>query len=281
MSYKTILVHLNSSARAPAAVRCAVAIGQRQQAHLIGLHTSLDNVYAVAGIEFSAQLLEQLRETQAKEAHDVKAAFERGVASLSDAAYEFRVEARDQPDALFDEVVRQGRCADLIIADGDPSTDPLSAWSDMPIRLIMEAGRPVLLAPPGYSGSVEAEHILVAWSGTRESARAAFDALPLLRNAANVTVLTVLPGDASGDARLLSAQEFGRALNRHGVKAEVKATSAAGKRDAECLLSGLDEFGCDALVMGAYGHSRFREMIFGGVTKYVLNNMTVPVLVSH
>lgn len=283
MSYKTILAHLHSSKRAPAILDAVRRVAEQHQAHVIGLHTSLENVLDGIGdmIYTSPRMLEHFRKARQDEAETVKASFENAMTSLKGVTHEWRCTTKNYLDALFDEVVAESRSADLVIADGRPHTDPLSAWSDMPIRLIMECGRPVLLVPPAGIGATLGEHIQVAWNGTRESARAAFDALPLLQKALQVTVLAILSGDEPDHMLPGSAEALMLTLGRHGIKAGCGLVSAGGQSEAECLISNIAERGCDTLVMGCYGHSRFREMVFGGVTRHILNHMPVPVLISH
>lgn len=283
MSYKTILAHLHASNRAPAILDAVRRIAEPHQAHVIGLHASLADVIDSIGLDpkTAAEMLKHYRQARQEEAEEIKTAFESAMASLKGVTHEWRCTTSRYLDGLFDEVVNQGRRADLVIADGRPHTDPLSAWSDMPVRLIMECGRPVLLVPPAGIGAKLGERVLVAWNGARESARAAFDALPFLRQAAQATVLTIFSGNDEDDALSASAMDLAQTLKRHGVKAEARSAQRGEKSDAECIAESIAIEGCDTLVMGCYSHSRFREMIFGGVTRHILNNMPTPVLVSH
>jgi nucleotide-binding universal stress UspA family protein len=124
--------------------------------------------------------------------------------------------------------------------------------------------------------------VLVAWKPSREATRAVNDALPLLEAADQVTVLVV---DTTGPRHHREEAEPGSGialhLARHGIKAVVEQTVAAGQSVADAMLSRAAELGCDLIVMGAYGHSRLRELVLGGVTREILRHMTVPVLMSH
>jgi nucleotide-binding universal stress UspA family protein len=123
---------------------------------------------------------------------------------------------------------------------------------------------------------------MVAWSGSRESARAAFDALPILTEAESVRVLEVAEPDRNGldDVRLPDTA-IAASLARHGVKATAMHSQPGNKSVCDEILARLADVDGDLLVMGAYGHSRFRELVFGGVTRHMARHMTVPTLFSH
>ena len=125
------------------------------------------------------------------------------------------------------------------------------------------------------------QRIVVAWNARRESARAVFDALPLLKKAREVIVVWVNPqedGEAAGD---LPGVDICTALARHGVKCEATQNIRPSLDVGATLLTTVKNNASDMLVMGCYGHSRLREFVFGGATRHVLENMTVPVLMSH
>ncbi len=192
-------------------------------------------------------------------------------------AHEWRHRALTDTDAFID-IVAAARTSDLIIAGGQGEDDPIGRWYDLPLRLIMETGRPVLLVPENGSFASVGERITVAWNHSRESARAAFDALPLLRSASVVRILAVNSPE-SGAAN--PSEALAASLARHGVNAEAAVANSTVHSDAEALMSELALAGTDLLVMGCYGHSRLREMVLGGATKHVLNTMQIPVLMSH
>jgi nucleotide-binding universal stress UspA family protein len=125
------------------------------------------------------------------------------------------------------------------------------------------------------------EHVLVAWNASREATRAVADALPLLSRARAVTVLAINPRHGIGGHGDVPAADIALHLARHGVRAEAAHTIATDIPDAEALLSYAADIGADLIVAGGYGHSRARELVFGGVTRSLLKEMTVPVLLSH
>lgn len=280
MSYKTILAHLHKGARAPFILEAAANLGEQYQAHVIALHTSFENVLigAGAGFEMPGSALEQFAKKEREEGEGVYATFNAVAEKKQAATFEWRRVAADTIDYLFDEVVNQARHCDIAITDGKTHTDPMTAWSDMPVRLIMEGGRPVVLVPSSGLAATLGQRVLIAWNGKREAARAAFDALPILKRAQTVTVLSVTSGDKSLAA---SADQLTKTLVRHGVKAQVKLMESSEKSDARMVMATAEDLNCDLLVMGCYGHSRFRQMLFGGVTQFVLANLDIPVLTSH
>ena len=119
----------------------------------------------------------------------------------------------------------------------------------------------------------------IAWNSSAESSRAVFDALPLLKRAEKVTIITIDP--EGGPDAPASAEAMAASLARHGVEASVSHTTSGGIGVGAALLSRISDEGDDLLVMGGYGHSRLREFVFGGATRHILEQMTVPVLMSH
>ena len=133
-----------------------------------------------------------------------------------------------------------------------------------------------------YTGTFQrfGEHVVVAWDASREAGRALIDALPLLRRARQVTVMVI---DAEKNRRhgAEPGADIGLFLARHGVKVQVLRESASPMDIGNFLLSRLADLDADLLVMGAYGHTRLREIVTGGVTRTLLESMTLPVLMSH
>lgn len=163
------------------------------------------------------------------------------------------------------------RYADLTIMGqtDDGETDHVT-------EMVMSVGRPVMVIPQRGNFPCIGRRTLVAWNGSREATRAVFDALPLLRRADQVTVLTL---DAEHDR--VAGADISRTLARHTVKVEV-VHSTRGEIDAgNALLSRAADCGSDLIVMGAFGHSPLHERMLGGATRHILQHMTVPVLISH
>ena len=134
-----------------------------------------------------------------------------------------------------------------------------------------------------YAGRFDTvgSHVLVAWNATREAARAVNDAMPILQKAEKVTVLSVNPPSEEAGGPAWPAADIALHLARHGVTAEASSTVSLEIDVGNAILSRAADFGSDLIVMGGYGHSRQREFILGGVTRTLLQHMTVPVIMAH
>jgi nucleotide-binding universal stress UspA family protein len=185
------------------------------------------------------------------------------------------IEWRSSIDFPTDHAARQARAADLVVS-GPSRRRSLYREVD-PAELILLAGRPVLAVPADVS-HLAADRVVVGWKDTREARRAVLDALPLLERASEVTVAVV--AEKSDSAAFHSAADVVGYLRRHQVKAAdvlVEADGSAGDR----LIALAKERGADLIVAGAYGHSRVREWIFGGVTRDLLTKSPICCLMAN
>ncbi len=182
---------------------------------------------------------------------------------------------KDAPSG-HDFVGSYGRVFDVIVLarPGDEWQSPSMITLE---SALFESGRPVLIAPPSSPRSL-GSNILVAWNCSTEQARTMADAMPLLRLAERITILTVEGATVAGP----SGEQMARSLKLNGIAAEPVTLKPAGKRSAgETILAKADELGCDLIVKGAYTQSRLRQMIFGGTTRHILANAKLPVLMAH
>jgi len=278
MAYKTILVHLDAGARCPARVEIATRLARRFDAHLVGLNALTVSelpgyVLAAAGGVPIADIQQRAADEQAARA---KSVFDCAVAAAGVASTEWRTSGLDAVDA----VTLHGRYADLIVA-GQPEAGDEASGVDRGFagQATLEAGRPLLIVP--YAGSFDTlgTRILVGWNASREATRAVTDAIPFLQQAERVEVITINP--ENGEHGAMPGSDIALYLARHGIRVEVHVDSGVDIDDGDELLSRAADFGADLIVMGAYGHSRFRETVLGGVSRTVLATMTVPVLLSH
>ncbi len=141
----------------------------------------------------------------------------------------------------------------------------------------MNSCRPVIALPFAGEFKTLGRRVLVAWNGSREAARATHDALPFLTQADKVMVLSV---NATGEEHIPGA-DISTHLARHGVGVEIHNRVQGNIGVGDAILNAASDYGADLLVIGAYGHSRLRELVLGGVTRHLLRHMTVPVLMSH
>jgi nucleotide-binding universal stress UspA family protein len=277
MSYKTILVHLNDNRRAEALLEPAIQLATRYNSHLLGVHVYASLPAPPVSMAYAASVLGSVVAQERKQSEEIAATFARMTANAAFVPewHLFKVPHVD----LASVVMEHGRAADLIVAgQTDPDWD-LSPLLDFPERLVMESGRPVLVIP--YAGRYPkiARNIVIAWKAGRESARAVFDALPLLQAAENVHILEIKD---RGDQKTLAPDtSIAASLARHGIKPTIRTSVAPDISIGDEILSRLADLDADLLVMGAYGHSRMREMVFGGATRHIAQHMTVPTLFSH
>lgn len=278
MAFRTIVVQADNRKSAPARIDYACRLAARDDAHLIGIcPIPFANLAADFGAVATPEIIELQRRYLVEDAERAKSSFEEN-ARRAGVRTEWR-QPEGHPSAIL---AQTGRYADVVVVgQDDPDDSAMSAPARLVEDLLFAVGRPVLAIP--YIGAPEtlATRVLVAWNASREATRALNDALPLLKRAERVTVLSVnpSPGDR-GDGDVPSA-DICLHLARHGVKAEAAQTQARDIEAGDVILSRAADEGADLIVMGAYGHARLREQILGGVTRTLLGHMTVPVLMSH
>lgn len=281
MAYKTILVHLNNEQRVARLIGAATRLASSATGHLTGLYVipQLPTRATLLPLISDAVIKPQL-EAFCKMGERIHGEFERVTANLPFVA-EWQLVRSEQPNYV-DAVLGRARTADLVIASQKESDWDLADMFDIPDWLAIESGRPVLVVPTSGKERPIGERILVAWNNSRESARAVFDALPLLVSAKEVHVLVVEePGKPQTSGELPGA-EICAALARHGVNCIAERVKySAGLEPGAQLLAQVEHHNCDLLVMGCYGRSRFREFVLGGASRHVLRSATVPVLLAH
>jgi nucleotide-binding universal stress UspA family protein len=281
MSYKDLLVVLDSDKASRGRMELAAALAERYAAHLVGLYPlpipeapRHFGYYDPALLDpFFRELREKAREVCDKE----REAFEHA-ASLRALSAEWRVaEAAAESDPAL-----HARYVDLtILGQLDPDGGDSELVRPRPEHVTLASGRPILVVP--YAGHFETvgRRVLIGWNATREATRAVNDAMPLLIEADVVTVLTIDAREGPDGHGELPGADISLHLARHGVKAAVERTVSAGIPAGDVLLSRAADLGADLLVIGAYGHSRMRELLLGGATRSILQSMTLPVLMSH
>ncbi|HYM71498.1 MAG TPA: universal stress protein [Stellaceae bacterium] len=266
MAYKDLLVVLDTETQARERLRLAADLAERFNAHLVGLHITVGRETA----RLSGQ-------SDANADHRMRALFDNIVRRRSISA-EWRI-GSGYPLDVTDV---HARYADLIIMG---QLDPENEWAPViypePEYVALASGRPILVVP--YIGTFPSlgQRVLVGWDASREAARAVNDAMPLLATASSVTVVTVDPTQSREEHGDIPGADIALHLARHGVKAAVERTASGGVDVGNVLLSRASDIGAHLLVMGAYAHSRVRELILGGATRTVLESMTLPVFMAH
>jgi nucleotide-binding universal stress UspA family protein len=178
------------------------------------------------------------------------------------------------PARAFSEIARS---YDLAVLAQHEATDEVR--EDLLIEAaLFDSGRPVLLVPFTQTTRMKLDRIIVCWNGSKNAARAIGDAMPFLKRAGKITILSIEPRELS---QALRGTQIAEHLARHGLDVEFKPVVAPDIRAAEIILNEAADSGADLIVMGAYGHTRLREFVLGGVTHSMLQTMTAPVLMSH
>jgi len=165
----------------------------------------------------------------------------------------------------------------IIIGQSDSGSNGHAVPSDLPERVVLGSGRPVLIVPYSLSSTETGSRILIAWKAGRESTRAVHDALPLLEKADSIKVLEINPPGLKKD----SAQKVCAHLVFHAISATAEQISTNEVSIADALLNRVSVEGSDLLVMGGYAHPGFGTLTLGEVARHILQHMTVPVLMSH
>jgi nucleotide-binding universal stress UspA family protein len=281
MSYKTILVHVEQSKHLAARVRIAAQIAAAENAHLIGTavtgisHFIRDMTTAYPMDPALGPALDKLRER----ANAALADYEAVVRETHVASFESRVVDDDAAGGIS----LQARYCDLtVLGQEDPDEPSPALLSGFPEYVAISSGSPTLIVPHTATFDTLGERILIAWNASKEALQAVRGAMPFLRRAKNVDVVVYNAAsrkDVYGDEPGADIALF---LTRHGVTVNVLQEEIDSEIDVgNALLSLAATRGSDMLVMGCYGHSRFREMLLGGATRVVLRSMTVPVLMAH
>jgi nucleotide-binding universal stress UspA family protein len=278
MSYKTIVVHLDCSKRRSERLDLAVALAQEFDAALVG-HFAIDVMQTAMVPEDAPELYIAERRRREKCAEDAAYEFDSKTTERKLKA-EWRSTASDAVGA----VCSSARYADLVIVG---QIDPATWEADGVPRgfageVVLDAGKPVLIVPYLGHFSQVGKKPLVAWNAAREAALAVFESLPVLQRADSVDVVSFeRRRSEERQPDEFEREAMSRYLGRHGVKASIRKDFAPDVNVGDLILSRAADAGADAIVMGAYGHSRLRERVLGGATKTVLESMTVPVMMSH
>jgi nucleotide-binding universal stress UspA family protein len=283
MSYKTILVHVDSSSHVNLRIEIAATLAARFDAHLVGLAlTGVPDIYFDPLMLNPVDLaVEPLLKVPRQRAADALANFEAIARQHGVGSTETRLEENESVEG----VILQARYCDLVVlGQYDPDDTESITSADFPERVILECAVPVLMVPYGgaSTGAGTGTHALLSWNASKQAVHAAHFALPMLERAAQVDVAVFDPDRLPTAYRAVPDKQILAWLGRHQVVAKVTRQVIPSDIDiANALLSLARGQGADLLVMGAYGHTRFREIMLGGVTREILRSMTLPVLMAH
>ncbi|HEY0588506.1 MAG TPA: universal stress protein [Pseudoduganella sp.] len=276
MGYQTIVVHVDHAPNSEARIALAAQLAGQEDGHLVGVALTGVPRYMRAGglFEGSGVFIEDYMQHAGERARQALERFDAIAARVGIASREQR---RLDEDA-YTGLCQQARYADLLVlGQADPEDrEEGGLMLDLPAYVVLHCGRPLLLVPrAGHFDSI-GQRPLLAWNGSLEAAKAASAALPLLQCAQEVTLAVF--GDV--DSGREPGADMALYLARHGVSVQVQ--QRPHPVDAgHAILSLASDRACDLLVMGAYGHSRFREMMLGGATRTILATAPLPVLLAH
>lgn len=277
MTYATVMVCLALDQPNDSRLQVAGELAERFEATVVGVAAAqfAPPLYFADGAA-AQRLIDQEQASVKRCLADLEAEFHAATKTRGGCA-EWRC-AMDFP-ARF--VLAQARCADIIVSGGQSPafSDAFSLVS--PKDLVMQAGRPILVVPDRINW-LDLRSVLVAWKDTPEARRAVADALPMLRKAKDVTIVEIPEANDDRSAVMAGVTDVAAWLARHGVTATARVPEAAGNETAAAQLERVAvDVGAGLIVAGAYGHSRFRELILGGVTEYLLTQSARCVLLSH
>ena len=275
MTYATVMVSLALDESNEARLEAAGQIAERFDSGIVGIAAAQFSppLYFTAG-EQAQNLIDRGQASIKKRMSELEAQFRE--ATRNRAKY---VEWRYAIDFPARYILKEARCADIIVSGGQSNafSDPFAVAS--PKDLVMQAGRPLFIAPDNVSW-LDLRSVLVAWKDTPEARRAIADSLPMLRKAKYVTIAEIVEADDSRSAAVSRVKDVVAWLSRHGVPASELVPEKNGDAIAQldAIAANVD---AGVVVAGAYGHSRFRELILGGVTQHLITQSTRCVLLSH
>ncbi|WP_342116419.1 universal stress protein [Pseudoduganella sp. OTU4001] len=276
MNYRTIVVHVDQAPNSGARMALAAQLTAQQEGHLVGVALTGVPRYMRAGglFEGSGVFIEDYMQHAGKRATEALAHFD---AIAARAGLSSREQRKSDEDA-YAGLCLQARYADLLVlGQADPEDrEEGGLLQDLPQYVVMHCGRPVLMVPRSGTFDRIGQRPLLAWNGSVEAAKAATAALPLLCNAEEVTLAVFGAPHSDGEP----GADMALYLARHGVKVQIQHRPHPADA-GHAILSLAADRACDLLVMGAYGHSRFRELMLGGATRTVLATATLPVLMAH
>lgn len=285
MSIRKILVSVDGTPAARPVLETAFAVGRHLAAHVEALHVRPDprDAIPLVGEGMSGAMIEELititEEEGASRAATARAMFDelREAAAVPKASEPsptgLSAAWREETGREDETTVRRGRLADLVVV-GRPTAQ---AEASSPLTFnaaLFESGRPVLVAPMQATPSI-GRTVAIAWSGSAEASRAVTAALPFVKKADASVILSIATDNTAGTA----GAELADYLAWHGVDAGRHTVAGDGGSVGEALLKACA--GVDLLVMGAYTHSRLRQLILGGTTRHVLERATMPLLMAH
>jgi nucleotide-binding universal stress UspA family protein len=280
MSFRTILVPVEQHDLMNSTLETALYLGQKFDSYIEGFALRVANPAAYAMADAAAATIPTSEQDIAENAKQTRGLFETFMQEhrVPRGAHTSAMSSKWLEDAPGEDhfVGSHGRLFDVIVL-GRPGHNPNGPRMGTLEAALFESGRPVLVAPP-LPRSQMGTNVLIAWNCSTEQARTIAFAMPILRRAARVVVLTVEGGAAVPGP---TGQQLCHYLQLSSVPAKPLTVGLNGRLTGEAVLAHANALGCDLLIKGAYTQSRLRQFIFGGTTQYILSNATLPVLMAH
>ena len=277
--YRRITVHLDHGFDCTRRTALALGLAKRHKAELVGVYaSSAPPQYYYGESVMMSRTLNIMKNLQAQNRGAVQNAFLEAAAAADVPAVVRAGES--SPSAT---VALHGRASDLIIVSQQNRDDVEAAHENEFVeQTLLTAGRPVMVLPSSGDFPVVGERVLLCWDGSREAARALADAAPLLQGASHVVVLTMDEGAATRNVESIPFEDLASYCVAHGIPApDHVRRDIKGVGVGSTILNAAADYSADLIVMGAYGHSKFREWAMGGATASILKSMTVPIMFSH
>ena len=275
MTFKNLLVYVDDAARCQQRVDLALSIAGDHDAHLTGIGIlAPPTPAAYSSAELSPDLLETILVEASERIANAENAFREAARR---AGWQARSNWQSEKGFVADRLGLHARYADLTIIDrDDPYKGPIGSPS-LQEEMLLATGRPLLVVPQSVASDHIGRRVVIAWNASREAARAVADAIPFIERAEQVRVLSINPNNI-GD---LPGADITTHLARHNATVEATTLKIDNRSIGESIANAAHDWAADLIVMGAYGHSRLREFVMGGVTRHMLREAQIPLLMSH
>jgi len=279
MDFKNILIHLDHSSGCQNRLKAAFDISNKFGAKLNGLFVVPDYVVpSYVEAQISVDLITDVTEKAIARAKEKLAEYQK----LADDAG-VSMESQVIEGQVIPILREHSKYADLLMLGQDQPDDPDNASYGLADALLFEGGCACLVVPHSGKLAAPGKRVLLTWNASRESARALREAMPFLTRAESIVVLSSEPDDGKDDIARghPHAQELSRFLESHGIDAVSSGISDPDISTSDAIIGQAADMNADLIVMGAYGHARLREIILGGVTRDLLKQSSVPLLLAH
>ena len=279
MDFKNILIHLDHSSGCQNRLKTAFDLANTFDAKLNGLFVVPDYVVpSYVEAQISVDLITDVTEKAIARANEKLAEYQK----LADDAG-VSMESQVIEGQVIPILREHSKYADLLMLGQDQPDDPDNASYGLADALLFEGGCACLVVPHSGKLAAPGKRVLLTWNASRESARALREAMPFLTRAESVVVLSSEPDDGNDDIARghPHAQELSRFLESHGIDAVSSGISDPDISASDAIIGQAADMNADLIVMGAYGHARLREIILGGVTRDLLKQSSVPLLLAH